>query len=95
MMKKFSIKQLSHAIIATMTVMSAATLQSHANTVEKRIGDLEIYEAPTGGGSSVMLMLDNSGSMGPGSVGVDYPGKGCPNARYIRSDSKLSCCQKR
>lgn len=63
MMKKFSIKQLSHAIIATMTVMSAATLQSHANTVEKRIGDLEIYEAPTGGGSSVMLMLDNSGSM--------------------------------
>lgn len=86
-MKKFSIKQLSHAIIATMTVMSAATLQSHANTVEKRIGDLEIYEAPTGGGSSVMLMLDNSGSMGPTSVGVDYPGKGCPDARYLRSDS--------
>ncbi|WP_029103443.1 pilus assembly protein [Moraxella caprae] len=86
-MKTFSIKQLSHAIIATMTVMSAATLQSHANTVEKRIGDLEIYEAPTGGGSSVMLMLDNSGSMGFPSVGVDYPGRGCPNARYLRSDS--------
>lgn len=94
MMKTFSIKQLSHAIIATMTVMSAATLQSHANTVEKRIGDLEIYEAPTGGGSSVMLMLDNSGSMGPASVGVDYPGRGCRDSRDLRFDTNLVVVKK-
>ena len=55
-MKTFSLKKLSHAIALT----TAATLPVHANHVEKRIGDLEIYEAATGGGASVLLMLDSS-----------------------------------
>lgn len=67
-MKTFSLKKLSHAIALT----TAATLPAHANHVEKRIGDLEIYEAATGGGASVLLMLDNSGSMNLRSINEDY-----------------------
>lgn len=67
-MKTFSLKKLSHAIALT----TAATLPAHANHVEKRIGDLEIYEAATGGGASVLLMLDNSGSMDKRSIEEDY-----------------------
>ena len=67
-MKTFSLKKLSHAIALT----TAATLPVHANHVEKRIGDLEIYEAATGGGASVLLMLDNSGSMNYRSIEEDY-----------------------
>lgn len=67
-MKTFSLKKLSHAIALT----TAATLPAHANHVEKRIGDLEIYEAATGGGASVLLMLDNSGSMDKRSINEDY-----------------------
>ena len=67
-MKTFSLKKLSHAIALT----TAATLPAHANHVEKRIGDLEIYEAATGGGASVLLMLDNSGSMDYHSINGDY-----------------------
>lgn len=67
-MKTFSLKKLSHAIALT----TAATLPAHANHVEKRIGDLEIYEAATGGGASVLLMLDNSGSMNLHSIKEDY-----------------------
>lgn len=74
-MKTFSLKKLSHAIALTTAATlpaQAATLPTHANHVEKRIGDLEIYEAATGGGASVLLMLDNSGSMSHGSIQEDY-----------------------
>lgn len=74
-MKTFSLKKLSHAIALTTAATlptQAATLPTHANHVEKRIGDLEIYEAATGGGASVLLMLDNSGSMDKRSIEEDY-----------------------
>lgn len=74
-MKTFSLKKLSHAIALTTAATlpaQAATLPTHANHVEKRIGDLEIYEAATGGGASVLLMLDNSGSMNYNSIQEDY-----------------------
>lgn len=74
-MKTFSLKKLSHAIaLATAATLpaQAATLPTHVNHVEKRIGDLEIYEAATGGGASVLLMLDNSGSMDKRSIEEDY-----------------------
>ncbi|MBE9579128.1 hypothetical protein AAHK14_04440 [Moraxella sp. K1664] len=74
-MKTFSLKKLSHAIALTTAATlpaQAATLPTHANHVEKRIGDLEIYEAATGGGASVLLMLDNSGSMDYRSIEEDY-----------------------
>lgn len=74
-MKTFSLKKLSHAIALTTAATlpaQAATLPAHANHVEKRIGDLEIYEAATGGGASVLLMLDNSGSMDKRSIEEDY-----------------------
>lgn len=74
-MKTFSLKKLSHAIALTTAATlpaQAATLPAHANHVEKRIGDLEIYEAATGGGASVLLMLDNSGSMDYRSIKGDY-----------------------
>lgn len=74
-MKTFSLKKLSHAIALTTAATlpaQAATLPAHANHVEKRIGDLEIYEAATGGGASVLLMLDNSGSMDKRSIKEDY-----------------------
>ncbi|MDI4507644.1 PilC/PilY family type IV pilus protein [Moraxella lacunata] len=74
-MKTFSLKKLSHAIALTTAATlpaQAATLPTHANHVEKRIGDLEIYEAATGGGASVLLMLDNSGSMDYRSIKGDY-----------------------
>lgn len=74
-MKTFSLKKLSHAIALTTAATlpaQAATLPTHANHVEKRIGDLEIYEAATGGGASVLLMLDNSGSMDYRSIQDDY-----------------------
>lgn len=74
-MKTFSLKKLSHAIALTTAATlpaQAATLPAHANHVEKRIGDLEIYEAVTGGGASVLLMLDNSGSMDYRSIQEDY-----------------------
>lgn len=74
-MKTFSLKKLSHAIALTTAATlpaQAATLPTHANHVEKRIGDLEIYEAATGGGASVLLMLDNSGSMNLHSIKEDY-----------------------
>lgn len=74
-MKTFSLKKLSHAIALTTAATlpaQAATLPTHANHVEKRIGDLEIYEAATGGGASVLLMLDNSGSMDYRSIKEDY-----------------------
>lgn len=67
-MKTFSPKQLSRAI----ALITAAILPAHANDVEKRIGDLEIYQEATGGGASIMLMLDNSGSMDNKSIKADY-----------------------
>lgn len=80
-MKTFSLKKLSHAIALT----TAATLPAHANHVEKRIGDLEIYEAATGGGASVLLMLDNSGSMNHHSINDDYSDSYYHNCRYKTS----------
>lgn len=73
-MKTFSLKKLSHAIALTTaaTLPAYANHANHANHVEKRIGDLEIYEAATGGGASVLLMLDNSGSMDYRSIQEDY-----------------------
>lgn len=70
-MKTFSLKKLSHAIALT-TAATLPAYANHANHVEKRIGDLEIYEAATGGGASVLLMLDNSGSMSHSSIQEDY-----------------------
>lgn len=80
-MKTFSLKKLSHAIALT----TAATLPAHANHVEKRIGDLEIYEAATGGGASVLLMLDNSGSMDYRSINEDYSSSYYDNCKHKTS----------
>lgn len=80
-MKTFSLKKLSHAIALT----TAATLPAHANHVEKRIGDLEIYEAATGGGASVLLMLDNSGSMDHRSINEDYSSSYYYNCKHTQS----------
>lgn len=86
-MKTFSPKQLSHAI----ALITAATLPAHAvhaaqaTQAEKRIGDLEIYEAATGGGASVLLMLDNSGSMSHGSIQEDYGSSHYLNCKHTMS----------
>lgn len=87
-MKTFSLKKLSHAIALTTAATlpaQAATLPTHANHVEKRIGDLEIYEAATGGGASVLLMLDNSGSMDHRSINEDYSSSYYYNCKHTQS----------
>lgn len=80
-MKTFSLKKLSHAIALT-TAATLPAYANHANHVEKRIGDLEIYEAATGGGASVLLMLDNSGSMDHHSINGDYSDSYYYNCRH-------------
>lgn len=37
--------------------------------------DLEIYQGATGGNASILMMLDNSGSMDSRSIPADYPGQ--------------------
>ena len=37
--------------------------------------DREIYQGATGGNASILMMLDNSGSMGVSSIPADYPGQ--------------------
>lgn len=83
-MKTFSLKKLSHAIALT-TAATLPAYANHANHVEKRIGDLEIYEAATGGGASVLLMLDNSGSMDHRSINEDYSSSYYYNCKHTQS----------
>lgn len=83
-MKTFSLKKLSHAIALT-TAATLPAYANHANHVEKRIGDLEIYEAATGGGASVLLMLDNSGSMDHHSINEDYSSSYYYNCKHTQS----------
>lgn len=60
----WSIKLLSTVIVGCM-----ATSAGHAS-------DLEIYQASSNGNASIMMMLDNSGSMNYNSIPEDYPNQG-------------------
>lgn len=55
-------------VMASMMVMPVA----QADVAGKRIGDLEIYKAAEGGKTTVMMMLDTSGSM---SSAISFVGK--------------------
>lgn len=58
--KGWSLKVLSTVILGCMTSSAGHT------------SDLEIYQGATYGNASIMMMLDNSGSMGKGSISEDY-----------------------
>lgn len=58
-------------MIAISSLMAISTTQ--ADVKGKRIGDLEIYSTPTGGGGTVMMVLSNSNFMGSMGVPFDYP----------------------
>lgn len=47
--------------------------------VTTHASDIEIYKEPTEGGATVLMMLDNSGSMNSNSIDVDYPNKSWGN----------------
>ncbi|WP_201619068.1 pilus assembly protein [Psychrobacter maritimus] len=63
-MKHWSLKVLSTAVLAFMASSAGHTT------------DLEIYQGATYGNASIIMMLDNSGSMDPRSISEDYTGKG-------------------
>ncbi|MGE6244709.1 hypothetical protein ACQKCF_01760 [Psychrobacter proteolyticus] len=52
-------------ILPTMILSCMASSAGHTT-------DLEIYQGATYGNASIMMMLDNSGSMGTGSISSDY-----------------------
>lgn len=58
--KGWSLKVLSTVILGCMASSAGHT------------SDLEIYQGATYGNASIMMMLDNSGSMGTGSISDDY-----------------------
>jgi len=58
-------------VVIAMSMMVAVST-SQADISQKKIGDLEIYKAAEGGKTTLMLMLDISGSMGTGSIYNDY-----------------------
>lgn len=62
--KGWSLKLLSTVILGCMASSAGHT------------SDLEIYQGATYGNASIMMMLDNSGSMDPRSISEDYPGNG-------------------
>lgn len=64
----------------SLKVLSAVVLGSMASSVGHTT-DLEIYQGATYGNASIMMMLDNSGSMDKRSISEDYPSK------YFRSGS--------
>nr|WP_289056392.1 hypothetical protein [uncultured Psychrobacter sp.] len=57
----------------SLKVLSAVVLGSMASSVG-HTSDLEIYQGATYGNASIMMMLDNSGSMDTRSIRADYPG---------------------
>lgn len=63
-MKGWPVKLISTAILACLASSAGHT------------SDLEIYQGATYGNASIMMMLDNSGSMDPRSISEDYTGKG-------------------
>ena len=54
------ITTLSAAVLVGLTAISTL---AYSATNGKQIGDLEIYEAAEGGKTTIMMMLDTSGSM--------------------------------
>lgn len=62
--KGWSIKLLSTLVLGCMASSAGHTT------------DLEIYQGATYGNASIMMMLDNSGSMDPRSISEDYTGRG-------------------
>lgn len=63
-MKGWSVKLISTAILACLASSAGHT------------SDLEIYQAASNGNASIMMMLDNSGSMNYNSIPEDYPAQG-------------------
>ena len=53
-------------LISTVVIGCMATSAGHTS-------DREIYQGATGGNASILMMLDNSGSMGVDSIPADYP----------------------
>lgn len=62
--KGWSIKLLSTVVVGCMASSAGHT------------SDREIYQAAQGGNASIMMMLDNSGSMNYNSIPEDYPNQG-------------------
>lgn len=60
-MKKLKISSLYTAVALTLSAM--ATQHTYASNAYKTIGDLEIYQKPEQGSTTVSMMLDISGSM--------------------------------
>lgn len=87
-MKKTSLKQLSIAISSLMAMIITTTPNVWAS-------DTEIYQAPKEGSTTLMLMLDISGSMGLGhSMRDDYNIKAGDSPQYGNAqDARNSYCQ--
>lgn len=70
-----SVKGWSLKLLSTVILGCMATSAGHTS-------DLEIYQGATYGNASIAMMLDNSGSMGTGSIRADYP-----NVNFWYSDN--------
>lgn len=64
-----SVKGWSLRLLSTVVLGCMASSAGHTS-------DLEIYQGATYGNASIMMMLDNSGSMDPRSISEDYTGRG-------------------
>jgi type IV pilus assembly protein PilY1 len=73
----WSVKLLSTVIMGCM-----ATSAGHTS-------DLEIYQGAIGGNASILMMLDNSGSMDSRSIAADYPGQECRNPKTDQKSQRL------
>ena len=62
----YSVKGWSLKVLSTVVLGSMASSVGHTS-------DLEIYQGATYGNASIMMMLDNSGSMDTRSISEDYP----------------------
>lgn len=70
-----SVKGWSLKVLSTVVLGSMASSVGHTS-------DLEIYQGATYGNASIMMMLDNSGSMDTRSISEDYPNKYFRNRSY-------------
>lgn len=79
-MKKFSIKTLATSLSLAMTAPLAMTAQA---------SDIEIYQEATAGSTSLVFMLDISGSMDVRSVSEDYKGNSGQGLLWINEGSNI------
>lgn len=66
--QSWPIKILAVSVVIGLT----ASITQAATTNRKPIGDLEVYAPAKLGTATIFMMLDTSGSMGSGSISVDY-----------------------